>query len=258
MGSTNRPSNVILRTAVIESVDTDQIWVTWLDSGGEPPDPIPLSYIAGQQIAPMVGQLVVLACHKGSDAEYIAPLIVSVAGTRMSQDSAMVRQSSPSNLEPGEVRMTSKNGATLFLGNGGIILGSLGQSLWFRDDIGEVQLFCKDLHIQTGSCFYIESKKDENDEDTLVISKKQAPTSTENTLTITLKNDTITIDGKHIELGKEATEAAIKGTKFIGTYYNNHTHGSAVGPVTIPIQQIVMPPDVDKGNEVLSGITKIK
>jgi hypothetical protein len=159
-------------------------------------------------------------------------------------DTDLVR-SSPVDLAPGEHRVVSQNGNTVYVANGAIYLSGLGQSILLLDDPGILKLTTTNFQLVHRDGTLIQEKDGK-----LVISKgaiSQATGGAESQiknpdLSITIDKNNITISGtktvvnvdcKEVNLGPSAANAVILGPVF-KELYNAHTHPSGVGPTGMP------------------------
>lgn len=166
--------------------------------------------------------------------------IIRFYGNEIS-DISKVLPDGTTDIQPGEHKMLSNTGASVYLANGSAFLGSIGQSIVFDDDTMYCNIKCKNLKITTLNGCIIEQTGD-----TLVI-KKGIYDPTTGTVpfpltTITISGSEVSIDSPTVNIGSTtgvgSFEPSVKGTT-LKQWLESHIHTTPTGPsgpptITLP------------------------
>ena len=174
---------------------------------------IPFSDAAGDQYKPAVGHYVLFFTMQHEHSAQHIVKIVKLFGS-LTTDSNLIA-SSPTNLEEGERRFVSLTGATIYVANGGIYIGSNGQSIIFSDKEQKLKVLCNKLNLYTRDGFLIKQEGNQ-----LIIQKgtnlkKEGTSYTVDspTLTITLEGDKVSLVGDTVSLNIDCKEATLNITE---------------------------------------------
>lgn len=248
---------------------------------------VPLLSTAAQACMPLVGQEALYATINTA-AKKISPRVIKIFSSVDSADwqraqnvtfptvEADAARREQLNLSPGEHRITSTTGSTVYAANGALYLGSLGQSIMFDDETMTAILRAVSLSIITYDGFEIRQTRGTNNlvithgtvnKDTGVIEnpdvtitvgaagvsvKANAAVSVEaenvsvtGTADIAIKtSESVTIDASKITLNG-GTQNMVRGNELL-TAFNNHQHMGNMGAPTsapmVPLTKSVLSP----------------
>jgi len=160
-------------------------------TGGEVYRDIALEPTAGDQQIPIEGQHILFCTVSTPHAQHIVKAVQIYSSKDADQDLVL---SSPIDLEPGEKKLVSQTGSTVYVGNGGLQLSSGGQSYTVIDEDQLTQVVANKLQIVTRGGFLI------NEEDGVLTITKGTVTKTNTKYAVEEAQLTITTDGTSLDI----------------------------------------------------------
>ena len=193
---------------------------------------IQLDHTAADIQQPIVGHEVLFFVVTIGDRETQVRVIRFFGNS--STDSSIVFPGGTTDIQPGERKMISNSGASVYLANGSAFLGSIGQSVVFDDESMTCTVTCKNLKVLTFNGFVIEQK-----DNSLVIKKGvYDPTLMDvpvPTTTVTLTDGAVEIDSPTVIMNN-GVQPMVRGQALV-EWLTNHVHlGNLGAPTTPPVQ----------------------